>query len=121
MEKSVKATIASTIPTLPALDLDAAIAFYARLGFVLRRRYEAEGYAILARDGAELHLWRCDDRHVSENSGCYLRVHGIAALHAAFAAAGVEPGSLIDQPYGQRELHLIDPSGNLLRFGEPIG
>src|SRR4051812_38811225 len=42
-------------PIFPVRDLDRALAFYARLGFGVRR-YAGGGYGYVARDGVELHL-----------------------------------------------------------------
>ena len=55
----------------------------------------------------------------TSTSVCYLYVDDADALHAAWAAAGVE-GRLrppTDTPYGLREFGYADPDGNLLRVG----
>jgi len=62
--------LTSAVPILPARDMDEAVAFYGRLGFRLVGRHP--DYALLKRESAELHLWLCDDRHLAENTACYL-------------------------------------------------
>lgn len=108
----------AAVPVLPSLDLDESAAFYAeRLGFALRLR--ADDYLIVARDGCELHFWPCDERHIAENSACYVR-GDTRALHADFAARGLVLQPPTERPWGMRELYVIDPhGGNLLKFGEP--
>lgn len=110
-----------TVPVLPAQDIAASIDWYTALGFVCTFRQEgAEPYAILARAAMELHLFGCPDRHVAENTSCYIRLDALDALHAEFTARGIQPLSPMEvQPWGMREFYAWDPSGNLLRFGEP--
>jgi catechol 2,3-dioxygenase-like lactoylglutathione lyase family enzyme len=110
--------LAATIPVLASLDLDESAAFYAeRLGFKSRLR---EGnYLIVERDGCEIHFWLCADRHIAENTSCYLRGDPIA-LHADFVRRGLKLDSPADRPWGMRELYVIDPHGNLLKIGAPL-
>ncbi|XAH22513.1 VOC family protein [Xylophilus sp. GW821-FHT01B05] len=112
------ALLHATIPVLASLDLNESAAFYAdRLGFAARLR--TEDYLILAREGCELHFWRCSERHIAENTSCYVR-GDTRALHADFAARGLNVEPPREQPWGMRELYVIDPHGNLLKFGEEI-
>ena len=63
--------IKSTIPVLASLNLAESVAFYAgRLGFTKVSQYD--DYAIVVRDGAEIHFWFCADRNIAENTSCYL-------------------------------------------------
>jgi catechol 2,3-dioxygenase-like lactoylglutathione lyase family enzyme len=106
------------VPVLAALDMERQVAFYRdRLGFSVRAVYP-DPYALLERDGVELHLWGCPDRHVAENTGCYLRVDGIEGLWQEYRDNGVNVRPLVVKPWGMREFEVIDPDGNLLRFGE---
>ena len=108
--------VVATVPVLASLDLDESAAFYAdRLGFAPRLR--TEDYLIVERDGCELHFWRCTERHIAENTSCYVR-GDTRALHADFAARGLVLDPPREQPWGMRELYVIDPHGNLLKFGE---
>ncbi|MDA8522085.1 bleomycin resistance protein [Acidovorax sp. NCPPB 4044] len=107
----------ATIPVLASLDLDESAAFYTdRLGFAIALR--AADYLIAVRDGCELHFWRCSDRHIAENTSCYLR-GDVRALHADFTRRGLTHEPPAERPWGMRELYVIDPHGNLLKFGEP--
>jgi catechol 2,3-dioxygenase-like lactoylglutathione lyase family enzyme len=64
--------ISASIPVLASLDLDETAAFYQqKLGFEPRLR--ADNYLIVERDGCEIHFWLCRERHIAENTSCYLR------------------------------------------------
>ena len=107
----------ATVPVLASLNLAETLQFYtARLGFAAL--LEMDNYLILQRDGCELHFWPCDDRHIAENTSCYVR-GDTAALHADFAARGLQLAPPVVQPWGMKEMYVIDPHGNLLKFGEP--
>ncbi|MBX9833151.1 MAG: VOC family protein [Burkholderiaceae bacterium] len=109
--------IHATVPVLASLNLAETLQFYtARLGFAAL--LEMDNYLILQRDGCELHFWPCNDRHIAENTSCYVR-GDTAALHADFAARGLQLAPPVVQPWGMKEMHVIDPHGNLLKFGEP--
>ncbi len=110
-----------TIPILPAQDLAATEAFYAGLGFA-RPGAAHEGYLLLERDQIEIHFWLCPDRAIAEQSGCYVRTPDADALFAEFQAAGIwQTAKLLpvqNREWGMREFYVIDPNGNLLRFGQ---
>ena len=108
--------ITATVPVLASLDLEETAAFYQqRLGFTLRLR--AQDWLIVARDGCEIHFWQCAERHIAENTSCYVR-GDTDALHADFVQRGLALAPPQNQPWGMRELYVIDPHGNLLKFGE---
>ncbi|QJE00470.1 VOC family protein [Massilia forsythiae] len=102
-------------PSIPARDVEEAIAFYRdALGFGLRYRdAEPAGFAIVGCEGAELHLFASQDRHLAEWTSLRIGVAGIDALHARCVAAGcVHPnGQLGERPWGTREFSIVDPSG----------
>jgi catechol 2,3-dioxygenase-like lactoylglutathione lyase family enzyme len=109
-------------PLLPAPDVPAAAAWYRdTLGFSVR--LARDDYAIVERDDVELHLWACEDRRLAGSTSAYLRVDSIEVFRAALPEhlgqgriSGIE-----ERPWGMREFYVWDPSGNLLRFGEPMG
>ena len=86
--------IRATVPVLASLDLDTTLAFYCdRLGFA--------------------------ERHIAENTSCYVR-GDTQALHADFQARGLPLAAPVVREWGMRELYVIDPHGNLVKFGEPV-
>jgi hypothetical protein len=95
--------LSATIPVLESLDLDETAAFYQqRLGFEPRLR--ADDYLIVERDGCEIHFWRCTERHIAENTSCYLR-GDTAALYAEFTRRGLALAPSAEHPWGLRELY----------------
>jgi catechol 2,3-dioxygenase-like lactoylglutathione lyase family enzyme len=121
------ASTTGAIPILPARDLDATAAFYARLGFREMGRWPE--YLIVVRDEIELHFFPSADLDPATSiAGCYLRVRDADALHREFAAAGLPPweegfpclGEVEATDYGMREFAATDPDGNLLRVGHVV-
>jgi uncharacterized glyoxalase superfamily protein PhnB len=109
--------IQSTVPVLASLDIDETIAFYTKcLGFIEALRMDE--YAIVSRDGAEIHFWLCSDRHIAENTSCYVRVADTDKIFQDFSARGLALRPPVVQPWGMKELYVIDTHGNLLKFGE---
>ena len=112
-----RGAVVATVPVLASLDLAETLRFYRdRLGFL--PLLEMDNYLILQREGCELHFWACSDRHIAENTSCYVR-GDTAALHADFTARGLPVAPPVVQPWGMKEMFVIDPHGNLLKFGEP--
>ena len=107
--------ITKAIPVLCVTDLEAASAFYERLGFARISLYP--DYAVFVHAKAELHL-RTIDGPLDENPcGAYFLIGDADALAVQLQAAGVTLiGLSSDRPYGLREFTLSDPWGNLLRF-----
>jgi len=102
-------------PVLPSLNWDETAAFYEKLGFAVAHRYD--DYLIVQRDGIELHFQKCNDRKFAENTVCYIRVSDADALQKEFAANGIKCAPPLDRAWGQREFHVIDCNGTLLRIG----
>ena len=109
--------IHATVPVLASLNLAETLHFYReRLGFA--PLLEMDNYLILQRGGCELHFWPCNERHIAENTSCYVR-GDVDALHADFTARGLALAAPVVQPWGMKEMFVVDPHGNLLKFGEP--
>lgn len=110
--------ILSTVPVLASLDLDESIRFDTeQLGFDRLQLVPGE-YAIVARDGAQIHFWQCQERHIAEHTSCYVRAVDVDALYQEFSARGVRVAPPQARHWGMREVHVIDPHGNLLKFGQ---
>ena len=112
----------SAVPILASLDIRVTVAFYVdRLGFACR--HEAVGeYAILQRDGIEIHFWPCDDPDIAANTACRVGVTGIDALYEEYAERRVlRPDCVVrSTPWGTREFEVFDPHGNLITFHERL-
>ncbi|MGE0501851.1 MAG: bleomycin resistance protein [Rhizobiaceae bacterium] len=109
---------ARAIPILPSPEIAITRDFYRdRLGFTVVGP-DMTDYLILRRDEMELHFWRSDDPKLPEVSSCYIRGGQVPALHAEYAARGVERLSAFAvRPWDMKEFYVHDPHGNLLRFG----
>jgi catechol 2,3-dioxygenase-like lactoylglutathione lyase family enzyme len=125
-------------------DLDAAMAFYERLGFAVRRHDAGYGYA--EREALRLHLRASPELREPGYAEVFVEAQDVDGLHAEWRACGLlpvpgaigpelraevrrrweagEPVGLLserveDKPWGVREFGLRDLDDNHLRFGRP--
>ncbi|MEK7953224.1 bleomycin resistance protein [Luteolibacter soli] len=121
MEKNIM--IKTAIPVLSVSDSGRAVDYYCRvLGFEKMFAYPPDGakpeprYIGLARDGVWLHL----HSYKPERAGmtdAFLWVADVDQLHDEVSARGADvqlPPT--DQTWGNRELIIRDPDGNVLVF-----
>jgi len=114
------ATIRRTAPILPVRDLALSLAHYQRLCFNVR---EDEGgvYGFVTRDGVEIHLGVVPEIAPSHaKHSAYLFVDDADALAQEWRACGADVRMPEDTEWGQHEGALVDPDGNVLRFGSPM-
>jgi len=109
---------ARCIPVLASLDIAESRLFYeGQLGFS-EIVYQDNAYLIVRRDQMELHFWLAQDRIHPENTSCYIRGGQVPALFAEYHARDVPGLSAFEvRPWNMKEFYVIDPHGNLLRFG----
>jgi catechol 2,3-dioxygenase-like lactoylglutathione lyase family enzyme len=115
-------------PFMHVTDLEAALAFFRDiLGFEVQVR--APDYAYVHRETAGFRLREQsgpDGAPPGNRRFCYyIDVRDVDALHAELKPrlAALPPGDVhgpVDQSYGQRELMILAPDGNLLAFGQAI-
>jgi predicted enzyme related to lactoylglutathione lyase len=105
-------------PILPVRDVAAALGFYGRLGFDVRRWGEAD-YGFATRDGVELHLGGLAGRD-HHRAAAYVHVADADAVADEWRAAGAEVHGPQDTEWGRYEGALVDPDGNVIRFGSPL-
>jgi catechol 2,3-dioxygenase-like lactoylglutathione lyase family enzyme len=105
-------------PIFPVRDVRMSLAYYGRLGFATRE-YEHGSYGFVTRDGIELHLGETPDA-ANEHSSAYLWVEDADELAKTWSDAGADVRFPEDTQWGQHEGVLIDPDGNMIRFGSPI-
>jgi hypothetical protein len=102
-------------PVFGVRDLDVTFAHYEKLGFATRT-YHGRGYGFATRDGIEIHLGVVASRdHLI--STAYLFVVDADELAQEWRSAGVEVHSPEDTEWGRREGAVVDPDGNVIRFG----
>jgi catechol 2,3-dioxygenase-like lactoylglutathione lyase family enzyme len=115
-------------PFMHVRDAPAAVRFLTEvLGF--SSVIDDGGYAYLEREGAGLRILGHPDGHeLGEAHGgfaYYIDVRDLAQVQEQIGAklAELPPGHVVgpkDQPYGQRELMIRAPDGNVLVFGQAI-
>jgi catechol 2,3-dioxygenase-like lactoylglutathione lyase family enzyme len=132
------AGLGRTIPALPVRDVTTAVAHYReRLGFTAL--HVDEGFAVLERDEARVHLWQAGDASWSERqdlrerpvrsgaesflagtASCRIETEDVDGLYAELAAAGVlhsvSRDGVTETDFGTREFATLDPDGNLVEF-----
>ncbi len=114
-------------PFMHVRELEPAVAFFHDvLGFTVQ--FRRGDYAYVQREGVALRIWAHSDEYiVPGNRGFryYVDVQDLGALLAELKPrldnlpAGHVYGPL-DQPYGQRELMILAPDGDLVVFGQAI-
>jgi DNA-binding MarR family transcriptional regulator/catechol 2,3-dioxygenase-like lactoylglutathione lyase family enzyme len=112
-------------PIFPVSDLAAALDHYAALGFTTVSYAGGADYGFADRDGLSLHLEGHHGHDLSDHGGAsaYLYVRDADALYAEWSRPGIggQTRPVGPMPYQLREGSHIDPDGNLIRFGSPMG
>jgi catechol 2,3-dioxygenase-like lactoylglutathione lyase family enzyme len=127
-----------TIPALPVRDVRESVAHF-REDFGFEPRHESDGFAVIARDDAVLHLWGATDddwrtradftdrpirsgaeSFLSGTASCRIEVADVDALYAELQPTGVlhpvsRDGVTITD-FGTREFATLDRDGNLISF-----
>ncbi len=116
-------------PLFFTTDIPGAVAYYTnKLGFeCLGTWQDPPVYAIMARDQHAIHF-RCaapptanPNKYAEELLDAYIHVEDADALHAEYAANGVEfTRGLSNMPWHSREFVVKDCDGRLLAFGARI-
>jgi catechol 2,3-dioxygenase-like lactoylglutathione lyase family enzyme len=115
-------------PVMNVADVAPAVAFFTDvLGF--RCVIHARDYAYVEREGAGLRILAHDDpAELGRPHGGFAYYLDVRDLAAVVEELGPRLASLpaadvygpVDQPYGQRELLIRAPDGNLVVFGQAI-
>ena len=132
------AGLSTTIPAFPVRDVRAAAAYYgAHFGF--EPRHVTDGFAVLVRDDAQLHLWGASDEEwrsrpdfaerpicsgaesfLAGTHSCRIEVGDVDALYTELQRANVlhpvSTDGVTTTDFGTREFAALDLEGNLLTF-----
>lgn len=107
-------------PIFPVRDLSVSLRHYQRLGFATRV-YDKGGYGFATLDDVEIHLGVVvPGGTVTAPASAYLFVEDADQLAQAWASAGADVRVPEDAEWGQHEGVVIDPDGNIIRFGSPM-
>lgn len=107
----------SIAPRFVVQDIEQALAFYGQLGFVTT--YQDEGFAIIERDGIDLHL-NSSEEPPKSHSVCWIGVTNIEALYQQYLPTNAVQSPLEAKPWGLKEFFIRDPFRNLILFAERI-
>lgn len=114
-------------PFIHVPDLDAAIAFFETLGF--KATFRISNYAYVHRETVGVRLLENEDERTEPTGqrryAHYVDVRDVDALYAELKPKLdlLPPGDVhgpADKEYGQRELLILAPDGNLIAFGHAI-
>ena len=113
--------VKQAVPFFMVTDIDASLRFYVDgLGFAVQWTHQFEPtfpvFAELSRDGVALFL----TEHTGDckpGGACYIIVDDVDALYREITGRGVKPAEAPeDAPWGAREMLVVDPDDNRLRF-----
>ena len=115
------ATLTRVAPELPVDSVAEALQHYeAKLGFHLVMTMPAGDYAIVERDGVALHLFE-DATPTRPPGSVHVFATGLDELLAELEARGARiTQAIVIQPWGNRDFRVVDPSGNVIKFTEPL-
>jgi hypothetical protein len=83
------------------------------------RRYAGDGYGFAAMDEIEIHLGLVSDQD-KRRGDAYLFVEDSEALAREWQSSGIDVHMPEDTGWGQHEGVVVDPDGNVIRFGSPV-
>jgi predicted enzyme related to lactoylglutathione lyase len=113
-------TLKRIAPIFAVRDVTVSLTYYRSLGFQTRE-YEGGRYGFVTRDGIEFHVGELPDFDARTNrTSAYLWVDDADDVAQQWRAAGADVRPPEDTEWGQHEGVLIDPDGNMIRFGSPI-
>jgi hypothetical protein len=110
------ARLTASVPVLPSRDLARTVAFF-RDAAAFAGEVVADDYAIVERDGVQIHFWgpAVELDPMSNDGSCRLRVDDVDAFYTALRPhVYAEIG---DRPWG-RDFAILDPDRNLIWFHE---
>ena len=123
------ANILQVTPFMLVPDLEAALGFMTDvLGFAVD--FKMQDYAYVSREGAGLRMMESGPGNRfqpgTRRFAYYFDCRDVDALHAELkpkldALPDGDVHGPADKPYGQRELAVLAPDGNLIVFGQALG
>ncbi len=110
-------TFDSIAPRFVVQDMEQALAFYGQLGFATT--YQDEGFAIVGRDGIDLHL-NASPEPAKGHSVCWIGVTNIEALYQQYLPTNAVQAPLEAKSWGLKEFFICDPFRNIILFAEDL-
>lgn len=116
--QNTQPTFLTVAPRFVVQDMEQALAFYGQLGF--QTTYHDEHFAIVERDGVDLHLNCSPDSPKGKRSVCWISVTNSEVLYQQYLPTNAVQSPLEAKPWGLKEFFIRDPFGNLILFAERI-
>lgn len=110
------------MPMLPVRSMPASVEFYGKLGFMVERRSDEWGWAMLVLDECRLMV----DQSINQSpdapkqSVLYLYPENIVEYHAQVRKNGLGVPDLERTFYNMTEFRFDDPDGNRLWIGQSV-
>ena len=115
-------TLSHSATVFPVSNMEASLPFYRdKLGFEVTFEWnDPVDYAVLRRDGVNIHLTLSDDTVVpNSHRALYIFPYDVDAVYNEFKDRNTEGLSDIgDREYGMRDFDVTDPDGHVLCFGK---
>lgn len=108
------------IPVLASLDITRTLTFFEKILKFETHPFENPAYGIARRGEVEIHFWKCEDKYISDNTSCYVHVDDVYGLYKELKPMLPTLNNVIETAWGMAELYVIDPDGNLLKFGQAL-
>src|SRR2546427_11953701 len=105
LSQSSQPTFLGIAPRFVVRDLEQALSFYGQLGF--QTTYHDEDFAIVERDGIDLHL-NCYPDSPSRHGVCWIGVTDSDALYQQYLPTNAVCSPLTTQLWGFREFMIRD-------------
>ncbi len=116
-------SISRLVPMQPVQSMTNSVEFYEKLGFVVEKRREDWGWAMLRCGNCQLML----DQSINVNQGIprisvlYLYPDSVADFHRRAKENGLAVTDLDGTFYDMMEFRMEDPDGNRLWIGQEQG
>jgi len=108
-------------PEIPVSEMRGSIEYYEQtLGFQVAMEMPDGNYAVLERDDIAIHLFR-DDSGSRSPIGIHIFTQNLDELHSELVQRRAPIAQAIERkPWGNRDFRIHDPSGNEIKFTEPL-
>lgn len=108
-------------PEIPVKDLTESVAYYgAKLGFKLEMLMPGGDYAVVERDGVALHLFH-QAPAIHSPLAFHIFATGLDELFEELQKRGADvKQEILTKPWGTRDFRIVDPTGNEIKFSEPL-
>jgi catechol 2,3-dioxygenase-like lactoylglutathione lyase family enzyme len=110
--------LARIAPELPVAELQTSLDYYRqKLGFDVAM--QMPDYAIVERDDIAIHLFQASGHNVPV--AIHIFTQDLETLEAELQSRGARIAQKIARkPWGNRDFRVIDDSGNVIKFTEPL-